>query len=69
MTTETLGVSTKSTAEAVTSPNMEVAEDVLLEGSFLIGLGRREVGGKVGKFFVVKKICKLAPVVITQQLF
>ena len=54
MTTETLGVSTKSTAEAVTSPNMEVAEEVLLEGSFLIGLGRREVGGKVGKFFVVK---------------
>jgi len=39
--------STKSTAEAVTSPNMEVAEEVLLEGSFLIGLGRREVGGKV----------------------
>ena len=41
-------VSTKSTGEAETSPNMETGgKEVLLEGSFLIGLGRREVEGKV----------------------
>merc|ERR1712172_94261 len=39
--------STKSTGEAETSPNMEGGEEVLLEGCFLIGLGRREVEGKV----------------------
>ena len=41
-------VSTKSTGKAETSPNMETGgKEVLLEGSFLIGLGRREVEGKV----------------------
>ena len=53
MTTETPGrhVSTKSTGEALTSTIMEEGMDeakVLLEGNFLIGLGRRELDGKVG---------------------
>ena len=54
-------VSTKSTGEALTSTIMEedglsstIVEEgldeakVLLEGNFLIGLGRRELDGKVG---------------------
>ena len=33
-------------------PNMEAGEEVLLEGCFLVGLGRREVEGKVRNKFV-----------------
>ena len=79
MTTETPGrhVSTKSTGEALTSTIMEedglsstIVEEgrdeakVLLEGNFLIGLGRREVDGKVGVLVAQSDL-----VILLKQLF
>ena len=79
MTTETPGrhVSTKSTGEELTSTIMEedglsssIVEEgrdeakVLLEGNFLIGLGRRELDGKVGVLVAQSDL-----VILLKQLF
>ena len=79
MTTETPGrhVSTKWTGEALTSTIMDedgvtstIVEEgrdeakVLLEGNFLIGLGRRELDGKVGVLVAQSDL-----VILLKQLF